>query len=88
MKKGIGILAVLALVFWASSAWATVDQAKAYKKAFELEKAPRCAGCHTADKPKKDGDHELNDYGKKVVAVVAEPTEDTYKQVGPIPAEA
>lgn len=88
MKKAFSVFCALVVGLWSASAWATVDQGKVYKKAYGLDKMPRCAGCHTADKPKKEGDHELNEYGKKVKELAAEPTEETYKQAGPIPAEA
>lgn len=62
---------------------ATIEQGKAYKAVFGEK--PKCVHCHVDEKPKKEGDHELNDYGKKVMAAAgeSEPTEDTYKAVGP-----
>lgn len=66
----------------ASSAWADIKQVKAYKEAFSGEK-PNCACCHVSDKPKKeDGMHDLNDYGKKVVAINPVPDASTYKTAG------
>lgn len=64
-------------------AFATIEQGKTYKAAFGEK--PKCIHCHVDEKPKKEGDHELNDYGHKVKAAAgeAEPTEDTYKAVGP-----
>ena len=63
-------------------AWANIKQIKAYKEAYPDEK-PKCAYCHAVEKPKKeDGQHDLNDYGKKVVAIKAEPDADTYKAAG------
>ncbi|OGW90866.1 MAG: hypothetical protein A3D28_06095 [Omnitrophica bacterium RIFCSPHIGHO2_02_FULL_63_14] len=70
----------------AGSAWANVKQIKAYKEAFADEK-PKCAGCHVSEKPKKEaGEHEMNEYGKKVLAAKAaeSPDVETYKQVGKI----
>ena len=63
-------------------AWANVKESKAYKGAFPGEK-PKCLCCHTSEKPKKeDGQHDLNDYGKKVIAIKAEPDAETFKQAG------
>lgn len=62
--------------------WANVKQIKLYKEAFPDEK-PKCSHCHVSDKPKKeDGEHELNDYGKKAAGIKAEPDADTYKAAG------
>jgi hypothetical protein len=62
-----------------------VDQAKTYKKAFGLDKAPKCVGCHVSEKPKKDEDHALNEYGLKVKALAATPDEEAYQKAGQIP---
>lgn len=72
-------------VFMAVPAWANIKEIKAYKEAYPDTK-PKCIGCHTDEKPKKDdGQHELNDYGKKVAAIKAEPDADAFKQAGPLP---
>ncbi len=63
---------------------ADVDQIKIYKKVFPSAK-PKCIDCHVSDKPKKEqGQHDLNDYGKKAVEAATEPTEETYKTIGPV----
>lgn len=74
-----------ALVFmWTAAASAGIPQIKAYKEAYPDAK-PKCIDCHVSDKPKKDdGAHDLNEYGKKVVAIEAEPTAETYTKAGPI----
>ena len=65
---------------------ANTKEIKVYKKAFEVDKAPKCIACHVAEKPKKDdGNTELNEYGKKVQAVKEEIDEESFKAVGPIP---
>lgn len=82
---------VFAAVFAAALSWtvpahATLDIAKAYKSAFGTEK-PKCTTCHVDKVPKKeDGKHDLNDYGKKIVAANPKPDEETLKQVGQNPA--
>ena len=80
----------LALLFFPSmAAFANTTQIKAYKEAFPDEK-PKCIGCHDVEKPKKDGDHGWNEYGKKVKALAeaarkeAVPDVETYKQAGKI----
>lgn len=64
-------------------AFATIEQGKAYKAVFGEK--PKCVHCHVAEKPKKEGDHDLNAYGLKVKAAAGEtePTEEHYKAVGP-----
>ena len=65
-------------------ALADVKQIKAYKEAYPDAK-PKCIWCHTSEKPKKeDGQHELNDYGKKVKALATEPSSGDYKKAGPV----
>lgn len=87
-----GLVVFLTFVFSFLSAgtlFATVDQSKLYQKTFGGEK-PKCSGCHVDKLPKKEaGKHDPNEYGKKVIAAKAAeaPTEETYKAVGPIPAE-
>ena len=67
----------------AAPLWADVKQIKLYKEAFPDEK-PKCACCHVSEKPKKEeGQHDLNEYGKKVRAIKEAPDADTYKQAGP-----
>lgn len=56
---------------------------KLYKEAYPDAK-PKCINCHTIALPKKDGDHELNAYGKKVTSIDAKPTAETYQKAGSI----
>ena len=73
------------LLLSASAAWANIKQIKAYKEAYPDEK-PKCACCHVDKKPsKEDGKHDLNEYGKKVLAISKEPTADHYKTAGKAP---
>ena len=61
----MGVLFFFMFFLMSSSAWANVEQIKAYKAAHEGAK-PKCIWCHALEKPKKeDGLHELNEYGKK-----------------------
>lgn len=85
MKK---IIVFAIVVFFAATARVQADpkQIKVYKEAFPDE-SPKCIMCHASKMPKKDdGQHELNDYGKKVKAENAEPTAETYTKVGKAPA--
>ena len=79
-NRVVGLVGVLMLV-GSSMALADMAQMKAYKEAYPDEKA-KCVTCHTAAMPKKDGDHALNAYGQKVVAINAEPTAATYTEAG------
>jgi cytochrome c553 len=65
MKKTTTAVAAIAALVLGSTAFATTDIMKAYKK----DKDPKatCASCHVAKMPKKDA-AELNDLGKKVKA--------------------
>lgn len=75
-------LILCALFIFAGTANANLTQIKAYKEAYPDEK-PKCAVCHVSDKPKKeDGQHDMNDYGKKVIALNAAPDASTYKAAG------
>lgn len=62
---------------------ADIAQIKVYKEAYPDSK-PKCIDCHTTALPKKDADHELNDYGKKVKDLAEKPTADDYKKAGSI----
>ncbi|OIO36764.1 MAG: hypothetical protein AUJ72_05705 [Candidatus Omnitrophica bacterium CG1_02_46_14] len=76
---------VVAGMFVSGLALANIVQVKLYKEAFPDEK-PKCACCHKYKMPKKDdGMHELNDYGKKVIAISKAPTADNYKAAGSAP---
>lgn len=92
MKFFFAALAATAVVLGPSiPAWATLDEAKLYKKALAEAKIPKCATCHKDEKPKKeDGQHELNEYGAKLKAAAEalpdkELTEEAIKAVGPAP---
>ena len=75
----------LSIVFLLTPAWANIKQIKVYKEAYSDEK-PKCACCHVDKKPgKEDGKHDLNEYGKKVIAISKEPTADHYKTAGKAP---
>ena len=50
-----------------SAAHADMKQVKTYKEAFP-DATVKCIGCHTDAMPKKDGPHDVNDYGKAVMA--------------------
>ncbi len=65
MKKTTTAVAAIAALVVGSSAFATMDIQKEYKK----DKDPKasCASCHKDKMPKKES-HELNDLGKKVAA--------------------
>ncbi len=86
MKKNtlstVIFIAFFVLVF-AGVSYADLGQMKIYKEAYPDSK-PKCVDCHTAALPKKDGDHELNDYGKKVKALADKPTAEEYKKAGTI----
>ncbi len=86
-KKLTGVLTVLFTLI-VSQVWADVEQLKVYKQAFPDSK-PKCVSCHLDEKPKKDkGKHELNEYGKKVMAELktekGKPKAENYKTVGTI----
>lgn len=78
----------LGLVFWMTAAQASMKETKVYKEAFPDARI-KCMDCHVDAMPKKDdGKHELNDYGKAVIAETVKPdlspTVDTYKKVGKV----
>ncbi|MBF0489031.1 MAG: hypothetical protein HQL15_00250 [Candidatus Omnitrophica bacterium] len=86
MKRKQIIILGIGLIFTMMTipAQASLSEVKKYKEAFADAK-PKCVECHVDAMPKKaDGQHELNSYGKAVVAVAAQPTADTYKKVGSI----
>jgi len=60
---------------------ANIAMLKAYKEAYPDSK-PKCINCHVSEKPKKDEDHELNGYAKKVKALADKPTAADYKKAG------
>ena len=79
------VLTVCSLFVFLPPAYANIKQIKAYKEAFPDEK-PKCSCCHTSDKPKKeDGQHDLNEYGTKVVAIHKEADAAAFKQAGKAP---
>lgn len=63
MKKTTTAVAAIAALVLGSSAFATMDIQKVYKK--DKDPDAKCASCHKKATPKKD-DAELNDLGKKV----------------------
>lgn len=77
--------AALFSIFFSGHAFANPDQAKLYKKVFGGDK-PKCIACHVDKLPKKaDGKHDVNDYGKKLIAMKAAPDEAAYRAAGPVP---
>ncbi len=86
MKKNT-LLALILIAFFvvgfAGVSGADIAQIKVYKEAYPDSK-PKCIDCHAAALPKKDADHELNDYGKKVKALADKPTAEDYKKAGSI----
>ncbi len=89
MKKVLWVVVGLFLVAGLSSpVHANVKQIKAYKEAYADTK-PKCIHCHTLEKPKKeDGEHDLNEYGKKVKAIKEVPDTAAYTLAGPGAEEA
>jgi hypothetical protein len=92
MKKGMILLIGLGLVLWIVPAQAGMKDMKIYKEAYPDAKI-KCIDCHVDAMPKKDdGKHEMNDYGKAVMAESQKagakpdvsPTVDMYKAVGKI----
>lgn len=77
------VIVSVAGVFFASSAFANLEQAKIYKAAFPDAEKPKCIACHVDKMPKKDdGKHDWNEYGLKVRKVKETPDQETYKTVG------
>lgn len=82
-----GVLAVVFLFCFAGTAAANLGVVKVYKETFSDEK-PKCTCCHMDKMPKKEeGEHEFNDYGKKVFAAKTElkkekVDEEVLKKVG------
>ena len=81
-------LALFCVIAVLPPAQADTKQIKAYKESFPDEK-PKCIHCHLDEKPKKEGPHELNEYGKKAKTLADEakkeaPDADSYKQAGQI----
>ncbi len=82
MKKFTWVLSFMFVLIFVSPAFGNVKQIKAYKEAYSDEK-PKCQHCHVDEKPKKDeGQHDMNEYGKKVLEIAKEPTAETYKAAG------
>jgi hypothetical protein len=87
MYKAKKVLWLVVGIFLAAGfstpAQADIKQIKAYKEAYPDAK-PKCILCHASEKPKKaDGQHDLNKYGKKVMAIKQAPDANDYKQAGP-----
>ena len=69
-------------IFFTTTVFANLEQAKIYKAAFPGEK-PKCTNCHVDKIPKKDdGKHDWSEYGLKVRKIKEKPDEETYKTVG------
>ena len=84
MKNIFSMLLVTISIFaFSALAQADIAQIKIYKEAYP-EAKPKCISCHTSALPKKDADHELNDYGKKVKSLAEKPTAEEYKKAGPV----
>ena len=88
MKKGMILFIVLGLMFGMATAQANMKEIKIYKEAYPDAKI-KCMDCHVDAMPKKDaGKHEMNNYGKAVIAATAKPdvspTVDTFKKMGTI----
>ena len=92
MKKGMILFIGLGLVLWMVPAQAGMKDMKIYKEAYPDAKI-KCIDCHVDAMPKKDdGKHEMNAYGKAVIAesqkagakADVSPTADIYKKVGKI----
>lgn len=79
--KTVGCLLLLLSCTASSVLYADMAEIKKYKEAFPEEKI-KCAACHTAAMPKKDGDHSLNAYGQKVVESGTPTTAENYKTAG------
>jgi hypothetical protein len=77
-----GFFAALFSFSLAGSAFANLDQVKLYQSVFGGDK-PKCLTCHVDKIPKKaDGQHEWNDYGKKLKAAKETLSAEVYKKVG------
>ncbi len=81
-----GSVVIIGFLALSSIAYATPKQAKFYQEAYPNAEKPKCIACHTVEKPKKEGNHELNDYGKKVKELAETPSAEEYKKAGEIPA--
>ncbi len=82
----VALLVAVAVCLLGPAAVANPKQAKLYLEAFPNMEKPKCIACHTIEKPKKDANHDLNAYGKKVKELTETPTADDYKKAGKIPA--
>ena len=82
MKKTTTAVAAIAALVMGSSAFATMDIMKEYKK----DKDPKatCGSCHVAKTPKK-GDAELNDAGKKVKAAEGKDGKVDWSKIPAVP---
>lgn len=73
----------LLVLAYCSVGQAGIPMIKAYKEAYPGAKL-KCIDCHLSEKPKKDSDHELNGYGKKVMALAEKPTAEDFKKAGSV----
>jgi hypothetical protein len=70
MKKTTLAVSVLVAFCVSTTLLATLDNQKAFVAKYPDAKASlgKCSTCHVKALPKKEGDHELNPYGKDVLA--------------------
>ncbi len=69
MKKSlIAVLVVLAALAVSTTLLATMDFQKEFSAKYPDAKAKlgKCSTCHAVPLPKKEGNHELNPYGKEL----------------------
>ncbi len=82
----VALFTAAAFCFVVPTAFANPKQVKFYLEAFPGAEKPKCIACHSVEKPKKDANHDLNEYGKKVKALAETPAAEEYKKAGEIPA--
>jgi len=75
MKKSlIAVLVVLAALAVSTTLLATIDHQKEFVAKYPDAKAKlgKCSTCHVKPLPRKDGDHELNAYGKDLEKTIVD----------------
>ena len=82
----VAMFTAVVVCFLGPAAYANPKQVKSYQEAFPDAEKPKCISCHAVAKPKKDANHDLNAYGKKVKALAETPAAEEYKKAGKIPA--
>jgi len=69
MKKTTIAVSVILALCLGTTVLATLDNQKAFSAKYpDAKSLHKCSTCHVKALPKKDGDHELNPYGKDVLA--------------------